>query len=87
MDRSPGKGAAPKHGTFSAFKAVVDVDERLDAGAKAEAVVMVVRRRMVDNIIMVVVLLLAGGQGGWTVVRFFRSAPSKDTATHVSRET
>jgi hypothetical protein len=60
MDRSPGKGAAPKHGTFSTCKAVeVDVERLDDAGAKAEAVVMVVRRRMVDNIIMV------GGAAGW----------------------
>jgi hypothetical protein len=63
MDRSPGKGAAPKHGTFSTFKAV-DVVERLDAGTKAEAVVMVVRRRMVDNIIMVGGAA-AGKLAGW----------------------
>jgi hypothetical protein len=65
MDRSPGKGAAPKHGTFSTCKAVViDVERLDDAGTKAEAVVTTVRRRMVDNIIMVGGAA-AGWLGGW----------------------
>jgi stress response protein SCP2 len=88
MDRSPGNGAAPKHGTFSTWRAddvvaALADDNNNGEGAKAATDVAVAAKRMDDNVtrhfmVMVVVVVGKGTNGRraeWS------SSWSKDTAT------